>query len=120
MSCHPTGTQGNTAGSFAHEAGYDAYMTAASFATLLRLLELRRGDGAGFDVLGADCVAEPPSLDAAAEFLGQLNLVRWAAALQNASACQRLLDCPPRTSSFAATPSLDVAADLLGQLILVR
>lgn len=90
VSCHPTGMQGDTAGSFAHEAGYDAYMTAASFATLLRLLDLRRGDGAGFDVLGADRVAEPPSLDAAAEFLGQLNLVRWAAASQNASASQRL------------------------------
>lgn len=72
--------QGDNAGSFAHEAGYDAYMTGASFAALLRLLELRRADGAGFDVPEAGCAAEAPSLDAAGHFLGQLNLVRWAAA----------------------------------------
>lgn len=67
--------QGEDAGSYAHEAGYDAYMTAASFAALLRLLELRP-PAAGSSSASAPDMEQAPSLAVACQFVGQLNLVR--------------------------------------------
>jgi hypothetical protein len=68
--------QGDEAGSFAHEAGYDAYMTAVAFSALLRLLQLQsEADADGSRAMAAD-TQQQPSLQAAHELVGQLNLVR--------------------------------------------
>lgn len=50
-------------------------MTAASFAALLRLLELRRAADVSDGPAAADG-AQQPSLEVAQEFVGQLNVVR--------------------------------------------
>lgn len=68
--------QGDEAASFAHEAGYDAYMTAVAFSALLRLLQLQsEADANGSQAMATD-TQHQPSLEAAQEFVGQLNLVR--------------------------------------------
>ncbi|KAK9818287.1 hypothetical protein WJX72_010105 [[Myrmecia] bisecta] len=43
---------------FAHEAGYDAYMTGASFACLLRLHQVKKASVADLPAVGADIAAQ--------------------------------------------------------------
>lgn len=64
------------AGSHAHEAGYDAYMTGAAFACLMRLYEAA-ASSPGQAVPSAQ---QQPSLDAVQHLLGRINVGRCAAA----------------------------------------
>ena len=68
--------QGEEADSFAHEAGYDAYMTAAAFSALLRLLQLQQDRDSGGSQMSTDAQQQQPSLEVAQEYVGQINLVR--------------------------------------------
>ena len=73
--------QGEDAASFAHEAGYDAYMTASAFAGLLRLLELRQDPQSGAAGFQAQQSAieprlRPLSLEAAAPHAWRVNVSR--------------------------------------------
>ena len=68
--------QADDPSSFAHEAGFDAFMTGATFAGQLQLLELRRGGAGGRPADEAAPPSAPPQPSAAAELVGQLNLVR--------------------------------------------
>lgn len=67
--------QGPEASSHAHEAGYDAYMTGAAFACLLRLHEAAVSSP-GQPVPSPQ---QQPSLDAVQHLLGRINVGRCAA-----------------------------------------
>ena len=71
--------QGPEASSHAHEAGYDAYMTGAAFACLLRLHEAA-GSQPGQQVPSAQ---QQPSIDAVQHLLGRMHIGRSA----NLAAC---------------------------------
>ncbi|KAL4459112.1 hypothetical protein ABPG75_013977 [Micractinium tetrahymenae] len=58
---------------FAHEAGYDAYMTGAAFACLVRLFEAAEAGAAGAAAPGA---AQQPQLDAVQQLCWRMNISR--------------------------------------------
>ena len=64
--------QGPEASTHAHEAGYDAYMTGAAFACLMRLYEAA-ASSPGQPVPSAQ---QQPSLDAVQHLLGRINVGR--------------------------------------------
>ena len=66
--------QGVATEAFAHEAGYDAYMTGAAFACLVRLYEAAQASAAGAGAPGAE---QQPSLAAVEELRWRINLSRW-------------------------------------------
>ncbi len=66
--------QGPEASSHAHEAGYDAYMTGAAFACLVRLYEAV-GSKPGQTHSKA---SQQPSLEAVQHLMGRLNIGRYA------------------------------------------
>ena len=65
--------QGPEASSHAHEAGYDAYMTGAAFACLVRLYEAA-GRKPGQTHSKA---SQQPSLEAVQHLMGRLNIGRY-------------------------------------------
>lgn len=67
--------QGPEASSHAHEAGYDAYMTGAAFACLMRLHEA----AASSPGQPLPSLQQQPSLDAVQHLLGRINIGRSAA-----------------------------------------
>ena len=67
--------QGPEASSHAHEAGYDAYMTGAAFACLMRLHEA----AASSPGQALPSPQQQPSLDAVQHLLGRMNIGRCAA-----------------------------------------
>ena len=67
--------QGPEAESHAHEAGYDAYMTGAAFACLLRLYEASGAPPSHSTPMGE----QQPSMAAVEQQKGRLNLGRSAA-----------------------------------------
>ena len=69
--------QGPEASSHAHEAGYDAYMTGAAFACLMRLHEA----AASKPLQPVSLPQQQPSLDAVQHLLGRMNIGRCAAVL---------------------------------------
>lgn len=75
--------QGSDAASFSHEAGFDAWMTGACFARLLRLYQATAaagtgepGPGLGSVVPQAVAARLPPPLEAVASFSGRIALAR--------------------------------------------
>lgn len=66
--------QGPEASSHAHEAGYDAYMTGAAFACLMRLHAAASSEP-GQEV---PSVQQQPSLSAVQHLLGRINIGRCA------------------------------------------
>ena len=65
--------QGPEAGSHAHEAGYDAYMTGAAFACLVRLYEAA-GSKPGQTQSKS---SQQPNLEAVQHLMGRLNIGRY-------------------------------------------
>ena len=64
--------QGPEAQSHAHEAGYDAYMTGAAFACLIRLYEASASQPEHSIAMGQ----QQPSLQAVQHLMGRLNIGR--------------------------------------------
>ena len=69
---HDFATQGPEAQSHAHEAGYDAYMTGAAFACLVRLYEASASQPEHSLPMGQ----QQPSLAAVQHLVGRLHLGR--------------------------------------------
>ena len=77
--------QESDAAFFSHEAGFDAWMTGACFARLLKLYQAAAagkgpaaGPGLGSVVPQAVAARLPPPLEAVASFSGRVALSRWA------------------------------------------
>lgn len=75
--CGTLPVQGPEASSHAHEAGYDAYMTGAAFACLMRLHEA----AASSPGQALPSPQQQPSLNAVQHLLGRMNVGRWAAGM---------------------------------------
>ena len=73
VGCLWSAMQGPEASSHAHEAGYDAYMTGAAFACLVRLYEAA-GSKPGQTQSKA---LQQPSLEAVQHLMGRLNIGRY-------------------------------------------
>ena len=63
--------------SYAHEAGYDAFMTAAAFGTMLRMF-VQHSEMARLLADPAATAQEEPHLSSVQHLRGRLNVGRWA------------------------------------------